>query len=152
MFNKIFNIIKRLKIIIDKIISIACIFIISTMTLLVSYQVIARYIFNNPSAISEVLSRYFFIWLVLFGSAYVFGLREHMLISFIKDKFPPKTKIISDMLSELAVAVFALAIMILGGYSASVRQMWQLDSALQIPIGVIYSVIPISGGLILFYS
>jgi TRAP-type C4-dicarboxylate transport system permease small subunit len=38
-----------------------------------------------------------------------------------------------------------------GGYKASVRQMWQQDSALEIPMGVIYSALPISGALILIY-
>ena len=136
---------------VDKFISVVLIFIVGSMTLLVTYQVISRYLFNSPSAVSEVLSRYMFIWLVLLGSAYVFGLRDHMAISFIKNKFSEKVKIYLDMFSEFATAIFALSIMIIGGYSSAVRQMWQLDSALQIPMGMIYMAIPISGGLILFY-
>ncbi|TNH16520.1 TRAP transporter small permease [Testudinibacter sp. TR-2022] len=136
---------------IDKLVSILCILILASMTILVSYQVISRYIFNNPSAISEVLSRYLFVWLILFGGAYVFGLREHMYIAYIKHKFSQKAQIIFDMISEIAIATFAISIMILGGYNSTIRQMWQLDSALQIPMGIIYSAIPLSGALIIFY-
>lgn len=136
---------------IDRLISSVLIFIVGSMTVLVTYQVVARYLFNSPSAVSEVLSRYLFIWLILFGAAYVFGLCEHMAIPFIKNKFNDKAQVCVDMFSELATALFALSIMIVGGYSSAVRQMWQLDSALQIPMGIIYSAIPISGGLIIFY-
>ncbi|MDV5169691.1 TRAP transporter small permease [Photobacterium rosenbergii] len=136
---------------IDKILSLFLITIVGTMTVLVTYQVASRYLFNSPSAVSEVLSRYLFIWLILFGSAYVFGLREHMAISFIKDKFNKKFRLLTEMFIELVTVSFAYTIMIIGGYNSAVRQMWQLDSALQIPMGVIYSAIPIAGGLIFFY-
>ncbi|PJC86994.1 TRAP transporter small permease [Vibrio sp. HA2012] len=149
--NLFFKGLEALKWLVDKIISSACIFIVGTMTVMVTYQVVVRYLFDSPSAVSEVLSRYLFIWLILFGSAYVFGLREHMAITFIQYKFPERIRILLDMLTELATAVFALSIMIVGGYSTSVRQMWQLDSALQIPMGAIYAAIPISGGIIIFY-
>lgn len=136
---------------VDKLVELLCISIVAIMTLLITYQVVSRYVFNSPSAVSEVLSRYLFIWLILFGSAYVFGLREHMAISYIKQKFSSKVQILVDMFSELIILIFALSVMIIGGNSASTRQMWQMDSALQIPIGIIYMAIPISGGLMIFY-
>lgn len=136
---------------VDRIISAVLIFIVAAMTTLVTYQVVVRYLFDSPSAISEVLSRYAFIWLILIGSAYVFGLREHMAISFVKEKFSKKMQIYVDMFTEFATALFALTVMLYGGYSTVSRQMWQLDSALQIPMGVVYLAIPISGVLILFY-
>ncbi|WP_203296826.1 TRAP transporter small permease subunit, partial [Luteirhabdus pelagi] len=60
-------------------------------------------------------------------------------------------QIVLEMLIELVTVVFAISIMIIGGYNSSVRQMWQMDSALQIPMGVIYAAIPISGALMVFY-
>ncbi|WED26304.1 TRAP transporter small permease [Vibrio sp. DW001] len=150
-FNGLFLGLRKVKFGIDKVLSVFLISIMGIMTLLVTYQVVVRYIFDNPSAFSEVASRYLFIWLVLFGGAYVFGLREHMAITFIKDKFNKKLRIIVEMVIELIVVVFAYTVMVSGGYSSSVRQMWQMDSALQIPMGVIYAAIPISGTIMLFY-
>lgn len=149
--NWVVDRVEILKYWVDTIISSILIFIVGAMTVLVTYQVVSRYLFNSPSAISEVLSRYAFIWLILIGSAYVFGLREHMAITYMKKKFTEKVQIYIEMFTEFSTAVFALSIMIIGGYSSAVRQMWQLDSALQIPMGVIYSAIPISGALIIFY-
>ncbi|MCW8345884.1 TRAP transporter small permease [Vibrio sp. ZSDZ65] len=136
---------------VDRILSWLLISIVGIMTALVTYQVIARYVFNSPSAVSEVLSRYLFIWLVLLGAAFVFGLREHMAITFVKDKLSHKVRTLVEIVIESVTAIFAFTVMFTGGYSSAIRQMWQIDSALQIPMGVIYSVIPIAGGLILFY-
>ncbi len=136
---------------VDTLLSWCLITIVGMMTVLVTYQVVVRYIFDSPSAFSEVLSRYSFIWLILLGAAYVFGLREHMAITFVKEKLSTKVRIVVEMVIELVTAVFAVTVMVLGGYNSSIRQMWQLDSALQIPMGVIYAAIPISGALILFY-
>ncbi|WP_162045938.1 TRAP transporter small permease [Vibrio taketomensis] len=149
--NSVFDKIDAVKQWVDKVIAAVLMFIVAAMTLLVTYQVVVRYFFGSPSAVSEVLSRYAFIWLILIGSAYVFGLREHMSISFIKQKFSEKVQIFLEMFIEFSTAVFALLVMIIGGHSSAMRQMWQMDSALQIPMGVIYAAIPISGGLIIFY-
>lgn len=136
---------------VDLVISYFCISIITMMTILVTYQVVARYLFNSPSTVSEVLSRYLFIWLVLVGGAFVFGLREHMAITFMRDRMPDKVRIILEMIGELATTAFALLVLSVGGYIGMTRQMGQLDSALQIPIGVIYAAIPLSGILTVFY-
>ncbi|WP_413282919.1 TRAP transporter small permease [Vibrio sp. MA40-2] len=136
---------------IDWIVERACIGIMGFITILVTYQVVTRYVFNSPSAVSEVLSRYMFVWLILIGGAYVFGLREHMAITYIRDKLSPKVGVIVDIFTEWTIAIFAFIVMWQGGYKASVRQMWQLDSALEIPMGVIYAALPIAGVLILIY-
>ncbi|MBV7388835.1 TRAP transporter small permease [Pasteurellaceae bacterium TAE3-ERU1] len=149
--NRFFDYLEKVKFALDKLAAGLCIMIVAVMTVLITYQVVSRYIFNSPSAVSEVLSRYLFIWLILLAGAYVFGLREHMAIAYVKLKCRAKVQIILDMISELATAIFALSIMIIGGYSAALRQMWQLDSALQIPMGAIYAGIPISGAMIVFY-
>lgn len=136
---------------VDLVVSYLCIAIVATMTVLVTYQVATRYLFNSPSAVSEVLSRYLFIWLVLIGSAYVFGLREHMAITFMRDRMSHNVRIVMEMLGELATTAFALLVLSVGGYIGMSRQMGQLDSALQIPIGVIYAAIPLCGVLTVFY-
>ncbi len=61
---------------VDKAMEWLCIVMLAIMTVLVSYQVVTRYFFNNPSAMSENAAQYLFVWLVMFGSAYVFGSRE----------------------------------------------------------------------------
>ena len=143
---------EEIKKILDKIIEIFCISIMGIMTILVTWQVITRYLFNKPSVFTEQTAQYLFVWLVLYGSAYVFGKREHMQISFIRDMGNENIRKILDVTQELITTFFVLGVMLYGGYFSSLRQMGQVDAALQIPMGVIYSAIPISGLFIVFYT
>ncbi|WP_027127768.1 TRAP transporter small permease [Fusobacterium perfoetens] len=143
---------EKIKNILDKIIEKFCIAIMGIMTLLVTWQVITRYFFNNPSIVTEQTSQYLFVWLVMYGSAYVFGKREHMQISFIRDLASPSIRKIIDIIQEIIITIFVITVMIYGGYFTSLRQMGQVDAALQIPMGVVYSAIPISGIFIIFYA
>ena len=91
---------EKMKKLFDRVLEVSCIALMSVMTILVTYQVITRYIFNKPSAVSEVLARYMFVWMVLLCAAYVFGLREHMNIPFVKDKLPPRAFMFVDVAGE----------------------------------------------------
>ena len=55
--HSFFDQIDSLKGWIDRIIEAILIFIVAAMTILVTYQVIVRYFFDSPSAVTEVLSR-----------------------------------------------------------------------------------------------
>ena len=51
-------VLNKIKHVIDKIFEVISTIILAVMTVLVVYQVITRYVFNAPSAISEILSQY----------------------------------------------------------------------------------------------
>ena len=51
---------------VDKVIEWLCIIILAVMTVLVTYQVVTRYFFSKPSAISETLAQYLFVWMIIF--------------------------------------------------------------------------------------
>lgn len=140
-----------IKDILDKIIEWFCIILMGIMTILVTWQVITRYVFNNPSVFTEKTCQYLFVWLIMYGSAYVFGKREHMKISFVRDMARPSIQKILDCLQEIIIAIFTIGVMIYGGYWGSMTQLAQSDATLGIPIGVIYSAIPISGVIVIFY-
>ena len=83
---------KQLKQIINKVVEWTSIGLVVVMVLLVLWQVVARYLLNNPSSFSEALTRYLFVWLVLITSTYAFGSRDHMYIAALNDKLKDKTK------------------------------------------------------------
>lgn len=142
----------KLKSIIDRFMEYFCIILMSTMTLLVTWQVFTRYVLNNPSAVSEVLARYLFVWLVVAAAAYVFGKREHMCIEYVKDKLPDKVRNSVEILIEVITLIFAGIVMLKGGWSMALAQMIQIDATLKIPMGIIYAIIPIGGVITVFYS
>lgn len=143
---------EKVKKALDKIISTVCVIIFIAMVLLTTYQVGVRYIFKSPSSISETLTRYLFVWLIILSATYVFGQRDHICINALKDTFSAGTKKAVNIFGECVVILFAVFIMIYGGSVITKMNMLQYDSILNIPTGLIYSVIPICGVLIIFYS
>lgn len=136
----------------DKIISTACVVIFIAMVLLTTYQVITRYIFKSPSSISEVTTRYLFVWLILLSATYVFGHRDHICIVALQQKFTGTAKKVVHIFTECIIILFSALVLVYGGFSTSSINMVQIDSLLKIPTGVIYSIIPVCGILIIFYS
>ena len=141
----------KVKNIVDRVLEWVSVILLGLMTVLVTYQVVVRFA-GAPNPYTEAISKYMFVWMVLFAGAYVFGLRGHMNIGFIRSKMSAKTATVVEMICEGAIAAFAATVMVYGGYMQSMKQMSQLDAALQIPIGLIYMAVPISGLFIVFYS
>lgn len=64
----------------------------SLITIIGTWQVVTRYLFNKPSAWTEEILTYGFVWMAMLASAYVFGSREHMRLTFVIDKFDDKKR------------------------------------------------------------
>lgn len=118
---------------VDKVIEWLCIIILAVMTVLVTYQVVTRYFFSKPSAISETLAQYLFVWMIMYGSAYVFGLREHLDITTIKDKLHGVPLLVVELLINVVLILFAAVVLMYGGQAVTAQQMGTMDAALQIP-------------------
>lgn len=142
---------ERLKIILDKVLASVCVALFGFLVILVTWQVFTRFVLNDPSVISEALAGYCFVWLVLFGSAFVFGENGHMAINFVKDKLPKKMKIGSEVFIEIVNIVFVLLVLLIGGYTAAEIAWSQLSASLQVPVGYLYAALPISGTFTVFY-
>ena len=142
----------KIKTVLDKVITAVCVVFFIAMVILTTYQVVTRYVFNSPSSVSEVLTRYLFVWLILLSATYVFGQRDHIYITALKNMFTGTSLKIVNIFGECVVIVFSVLILIYGGGSITSINMVQYDSILKIPTGVIYSIIPVSGVLIVFYS
>lgn len=137
--------------VINKGVEYVSVFLIVVMVLLVLWQVIARYILNSPSSFSEALTRYLFVWLVLVTSTYAFGCREHMRIEVLLSSMSERIRKYVNIGIEVVTIIFSACIMTFGGSVITRMQMVQTDSSLHIPMGVIYSIIPVCGVIIIFY-
>ncbi|UOQ93359.1 TRAP transporter small permease [Halobacillus shinanisalinarum] len=98
----------------DKVLGTVCVGLFAFLVTLVTWQVFTRFVLNHPSVISEELAKYCFVWLVLFGAAFVFGENGHMAIHFIKDKLPNRIKMGVEVFIEIVSIVFVLLALILG--------------------------------------
>lgn len=136
----------------DKCLEMVNIVLLSAMTLLVTWQVITRYLFNSPSTYSEILAKYMFIWLVFLGAAYVFGKKEHMNIAFIKEKFGEVSQLKLNILIEAIIMLFSISVLLIGGTDMMTHGFAQAGATLGVTMGSIYSVIPLSGLIIVTYN
>ena len=137
----------------DKILIVLCIFFCAFMVVLVTYQVVARFILGDPSAISEELSRLIFVWMGLFASALLYGEKGHMNINYIPEKLGEYRGYFLTIFSELLTFGMAIWVLTYGGYRITMNGMGQVNSAMTwLPVGVIYSVIPVSGAFVVFYA
>lgn len=136
----------------DKAIEVFIMILLAFMVIVAIWQVSSRYVFNSPSTISEELLRYCLIWLAMIGSAYMFGLREHMSITFFVEKFGEEVVRKLSILSEVIIVVFSLFVLVYGGANITLLTMKQVSAALGISMGYVYLVLPLSGILMIFYG
>jgi len=129
-----------------------CTILLAVMAVMVTYQVFVRQVLNSPSPTSEIASQYMFVWLVMLGGVYMFGLREHISVTILKDKYSPFTNLIAEIVIHLTLIAFAAAVTLYGGIRYTMNQFGTLDAALQISMGYINMSIPISGALMVFYG
>lgn len=138
----------------DKIVSWMLITLMGLMVLNVTWQVLSRYVVQNPSSFTDELSRYMLIWLGMLGAAYVAGQNQHLAIDILLNKLSGKPKIKLLILINLLILLFALITMVLGGsnlvYITYILE--QKSATLQIPLAYIYTIIPISGLLVVYYQ
>ena len=139
---------------IDKILERVLIVIITIMLFSVIWQVFSRFILQSPSTITDELSSYLLIWLGLLGAAYATGQQLHLAIDLIPQKAIHKNPMLYEGIIHFSVLTFGFLVMIIGG----TRLCWltfifgQKSAALQIPLGYVYLVVPISGVLISYYA
>jgi TRAP-type C4-dicarboxylate transport system permease small subunit len=139
---------------IDKILEVFLVVLTTTLVVDVVWQVASRYILANPSSFTDELAVFLLIWVGMAGAAYVKGKNEHLAIDILPDKLKPKNKNRLLVFINFLIIVFSLTIMVIGGaWLVYTRfQMGQVSSALQVPLGFVYSIVPISGLLMIYYS
>ena len=141
-----------IKNVLNKILEILGTVTLGIMTILVVYQVITRYVFNAPSPFSEALSQYLFVWMIMFGSAYVYGSREHLTIDLLKDKFSPKLNMIVEVIANVCLFAFILLVCVYGGWKYTASQVNRIDPSLHISMAILYTSVPFTGVITLYYA
>jgi TRAP-type transport system small permease protein len=111
------------------------------MVLAILLQVIARYIFNHALPWPEELGRFLFAWIVFLGTISVIQADEMLNLDLIYRWISQYTAAVLRLLVSLIVFAF-LVVMLKGGYELLIRQASQRSVGLDIPMGVVYFVIP----------
>jgi TRAP-type C4-dicarboxylate transport system permease small subunit len=122
------------------------------MVAVVCFGVFFRYALKASLIWYDEFASYLLVWLTFYGAVVASHRRRHIGFEIVIEKLRPETRRIADSISELFVLGFQVVLFYYG---------WQLmekmgaDTAISLPwvkMAWIYSVLPITGGLMLIIS
>lgn len=123
---------------------------IGVMTVIVTYAVVARYLFNRPIGWSEEISIYLMIWAVYLGAAYTLQGGGHIGVDLLMNKLPPRAKPYFHCFHHLT-GLFFLSILLVKGIEM-VRLSILLDNrslAIDFPIYLAELSVPLGAVLLM---
>ena len=141
--------------ILNKCIEYLLVVIFGLLVIDVVWQVVSRYLVGQSSSFTEEFARFSLIWLTVLGAAYINGQEEgHLSMDFLLNKLPAKKRKGRQKVIQVLMAVFALIVMVIGGGNLvyTTLSLGQTSSALHIPLGYVYAIVPLSGLLIIYFS
>lgn len=142
---------KKFDAILYKILYWICSLLMCSMAALIFVQVVARYVFQDSLTWSEEIGRYIFVWMSFLGMAVAIKAKAHVALDILLKSVQAKTKTALTILNAIFVSCFAVGI-IYGGFLLVELGMRQRSAALELPMQVIYSIIPLSGILMLYFT
>ncbi len=138
----------------DKVLEGVLIVLMSLLVIDVLWQVVSRYVLVNPSSFTTELAGYLMIWVGILGAAYVAGKNEHLAIDLLLQRSTERRRKRLLVSINTLIMLFSLFVMTVGGsWLVYTRFLLDVRSAdLQLPLGYVYLVIPVSGLLITYYG
>ena len=139
---------------INKYLEYVLVVLMAIMTLDVLWGVFTRYVMDAQASWSEELARFLLIWIGILGAAYAAGKNMHLAIDLYPSSLPPPKRRRLYMLINSMIILFALTVLVIGGsrlvYVTST--LGQVSAALQLPLSVVYTVLPLSGLLVIYFK
>ena len=139
---------------INRIIEVVLVAIFALLVLDVLWQVFGRYVLNQSFSFTEEFARFALIWLAILGAAYLNGKRDHLSMDYLLQKLSLEKLAKRMQIIEVLMFIFALVVMVIGGGNLVYTTLYlgQVSPAMHVSLGYVYSIVPISGLLIMFYS
>lgn len=118
--------------------------LLGVMLVSIMIQIVLRNIFNVGLGWTEEMARYTMIWLTYIGAIVSLKQGSHISIKILIDRFSPKWKEYTRLISNLMIQFFLFILLKEGiKLNRSPVIMNQLTPGLQVPTTFLYSVIPV---------
>jgi TRAP-type C4-dicarboxylate transport system permease small subunit len=114
------------------------------------YGVVMRYAFRMPPAWTMEMSRYVFLWMVMFGAVLVTRDGDHIRMSFLLTLLPGRVRAVVQKAIE-AVMLFVSCVMIIKGIAILPVVGEARSPTLGLPMSWLYASIPVGGALMVVY-
>lgn len=138
----------------DRVLGILLIGLMAVAVINVLWQVFARFVLNDPSSFTEELARFLLIWVGVLGAGYGVGQHDHLALELLPENLEGRAREWLQIGIQAFIGVFALAVLIGGGFRLVYIQLslGQTSASLNIPLGYVYTVLPLSGIVMVFYA
>lgn len=139
---------------VDRSLQWALVALLGFMVFAVSWQVVSRYLFASASSWTEEVARFLLIWIGMLGGAYAFRTRMHIGLDLLPKRLTGIRARTLRWFTQIVIMLFALAVLVIGG-GRLVYLTWDLrqySAVVGLPIAFVYSVIPLTGVLIILFS
>ena len=139
---------------VNKAVSKLLIILMAAIVLDVTWQVVTRFILKNPSSFTEELAGFLLIWIGLLGASHALYTKAHLGIDILTYKLQGMKRQVVDVIVYSLVFLFALFVMVIGGLKLVnlTLTLNQISPGMKIPMGYVYTVLPLSGILMMLYS
>lgn len=128
--------------------------LLALLVLVVSWQVLARYVLAEPDQYSEEIARVLLMWFSLLGAAYAARTGAHLGLDLLASRLAGKARQIADWMARGAMMLFAVIVLIFGGARLVylTAELEQRLPALNLPVAVVYAVLPLAGALMVLFA
>jgi TRAP-type C4-dicarboxylate transport system permease small subunit len=122
-----------------------------TIGLMITYEVVARYVFNAPTIWAEEMSRFFQVWAVYLGAAYVLRYQYLIRITLLIDRIGPLGRRLAEAFSLVVIGGVCVVAIAWGIeiVAESVRLGRTTSTMLDVPQWTTELAIPVGCGLLL---
>ncbi|PTW03571.1 TRAP-type C4-dicarboxylate transport system permease small subunit [Halanaerobium saccharolyticum] len=118
------------------------------MFIIVGSNVFSRFVLNNSLGWADELARFIFIWISFLGAVLAYGTDDHVGLNFVIAKIPSaKAQNLVSIISDIFI-MSVLAIITYYGYIVATSAT-NVSPALYIPMTLVYSIVPVSGLLMM---
>lgn len=126
-------------------------FLIVVLSLMIGYEVVARYIFNRPTTWSSEASAMVFGAYIIFGGAYTLYTRGHVNMDVIYQRLSKKQKAFIDVITFWFFALFCVVLVWKGGERSwyALKNLEHSGSLWNPPVYPIKLVLPVGAFLLL---
>ncbi|HFQ7792903.1 TPA: TRAP transporter small permease [Escherichia coli] len=137
----IFN---RLKLAVDRVIAAFSVAVMLALVVCVVWQVFSRYVLNQPSTLTDEL----------LGAAYTVGAQRHLSIDLFALALNKRKQLLLSIVINVLILGFAGSVIVTGGLKLIDKTLAtsQVSAAMQIPMGYVYIILPLSGLVMMFYA
>ena len=116
---------------------------------LVFYQVMMRYVFNQSPSWTEELVRFIFIWQIWLGASFAAKNQKHIRVEIIYQYWSPKARRYLEVLVLVLWLAMTMFLTINGGTLVQkIMKRQALSPGLSLPMEYVYASLPVGCGLL----